>query len=73
MNGRVKSLGVEVRKLTPGERLELVDEILSSLGEPACEHDAAWIEEIEDRIAAEERGETRLVPAEEVFAKHRRP
>ena len=73
MNERVKTLSLEARKLSPDERFDLVDDILNSIGEPAGEHDAAWVAEIETRIAAEERGEARLIPADEVFAKHRRP
>ena len=73
MNHRVKVLGEEVRKLTLEERLDLVEDILSSLGNGAGEHDDAWIKEIENRIAGEAAGEARMVPADEVFAKHRRP
>ena len=59
--------------MTLDERFELVEDILTSFGEPHAEHDEAWLDEVEKRIAAEERGGAKVVPADEVFAKHRRP
>ncbi len=72
MNDRVKTLGIEARKLSPDERFELVEDILASMGEPAPHHDQAWLAEIEDRIAAVERGEALFIPVEDVFAKPKR-
>jgi putative addiction module component (TIGR02574 family) len=46
--------------------------LLESLREgKIAEVEAAWAVEIERRVSAYERGETKLVPAEEVFAKAR--
>ena len=62
----------EARLLSPDERAQLVDALLESLREvKLAEVEAAWAVEIERRVAAYERGEGKLVPAEEVFAKAR--
>lgn len=62
----------EVRLLPAEERAQLVDALLESLrDEKIAEVEAAWAVEIERRVSAYERGEARLVPAEEVFAKAR--
>jgi len=62
----------EARLLSAEERAQLVDALLESLrGEKIAEIEAAWAVEIERRVSAYERGEAKLVPAEEVFAKAR--
>lgn len=62
----------EARLLSAEERAQLADALLESLrGEKIAEVEAAWAVEIERRVSAYERGEARLVPAEEVFAKAR--
>ena len=62
----------EARLLSAEERSQLVDALLESLREgKIAEVEAAWEVEIERRVAAYERGETKLVPAKEVFAKAR--
>ena len=62
----------EARLLSAEERAQLVDALLESLrGEKIAEIEAAWALEIERRVSAYERGEAKLVPAEEVFAKAR--
>ena len=62
----------EVRLLSAEERAQLVDALFESLrGEKIAEIEAAWAVEIERRVSAYERGEAKLVPAEEVFAKAR--
>jgi len=62
----------EVRLLSAEERAQLVNALLESLrGEKIAEVEAAWAVEIERRVTAYERGEAKLVPAEEVFAKAR--
>lgn len=75
MNDRVRAIVEEARKLSPEERVELL-ELLEvefpggSDGTPE-EIEAAWLEEVERRIAAAERGETTFVDAEEVLARMR--
>jgi len=62
----------EVRLLSAEERAQLVDALFESLrGEKIAEIEAAWAVEIERRVSAYERGEAKLVPGEEVFAKAR--
>lgn len=73
MNDRVRAIIEEARKLTPQERRELVDLLEAELtdeGSPE-EIEAAWLEEVERRIAAAERGDTTFVDAEEVLSRMR--
>ena len=77
MNERVRALIEEARKLTPEERLELFDLLEATFagdeGDSAPEEiEAAWLEEVEDRIASVERGESVLVDYEEAMARARR-
>ena len=72
MNQRIKTLFEDAQKLEPAEREELAELLLATIDcDP--EIDKAWIAEIEERIAAVERGEVDLIPAEVVFAKYKRP
>ena len=71
MTDAAKSLSAQARKLTPSERLELVDDILASLDETAPDLDREWAREAEDRLAAYRRGEIKAVPLEQVLAKYR--
>lgn len=58
----------DVLDLTPIERAELVEQILTSFEfSNRKEIDEAWAREAEDRIEAFERGELKTVSAEEVF------
>jgi hypothetical protein len=57
--------------LKPVERLHLVDAILLSLDGPTKEVDALWIEEVEKRIEAYNRGELNTTPSNQVFAKYK--
>ncbi len=62
-------LGQAVR-LSPIERAELVEGILSSFDLPtSLEIDSAWAIEAEDRIDAYDRGDITSVPASMVFEK----
>lgn len=83
MNKRVKALVDVARKLTPAEQLELSaalaaeaavsDDALTDDDEPADgtpeEIEAAWLDEVERRLAARERGDTKLVDADVVFTR----
>lgn len=71
MTEAAKHLSLEARKLSPSERLELVDDLLASLSEDDPDIDARWAKEAEDRLAAYRRGEIKAVPLQEVLAKYR--
>ena len=57
MTESTKTLSVEARKLSPAERIDLVDDILASLDEPDSSIDGQWAKEAEDRMAAYRRGD----------------
>jgi putative addiction module component (TIGR02574 family) len=63
----------QVRQWPPEERARLAEILLESLAElSAPSVQEAWDAEIRARVAAYERGELELVPAEEVFASARK-
>ena len=63
----------QARQLPPDERARLAELILESLQETSLsEVDAAWQQEIDERVAAYDRGEATTHPAEDVFAEARR-
>jgi putative addiction module component (TIGR02574 family) len=62
MTDAAKILRVQARKLSPSERLELVDDILASLDEPDPNIDKLWAKEAEERLAAYRRGEIKAIP-----------
>lgn len=60
--------------LPPIDRAALIEAIFASFDFPArAEVDALWATEVEDRLAAYERGELAAVPAAEVFARLQAP
>ncbi|MDH4188627.1 MAG: addiction module protein [Betaproteobacteria bacterium] len=71
MSEATKTLSMQARKLSPSERLKLVDEILASLDEPDASIDRLWAKEAEDRLAAYRRGDIKAIPLEQVLAKYR--
>jgi len=63
----------QAQKLSPEERARLAEVLLASLREgPLDEIEAAWEREIEERVAAYERGEVATYSAEDVLAEARR-
>jgi putative addiction module component (TIGR02574 family) len=68
MNERVKILSEEAAKLTPDERVELVERINLTLLDRQAEIDAAWDREIGRRLAAYRRGEAKTFTWEEIKA-----
>ena len=76
MNERVKILSEEAAKLTPEERVELVERINLTLLDRQAEVDAAWDKEIKRRMDAYRRGEVKTYTWEEIkadWARRERP
>ena len=71
MNEKVKALSQEARKLSPAERAELIDELITSLDRPDPAIDELWTKEAEDRLAAYDRGEMGTHDISQVVAKLR--
>ena len=60
----------EALNLSPTERAELIEELLSSFGSSERERlDDLWSEECESRIDAYDRGELKAAPLQSVFEK----
>ena len=73
MAERLSELEQQARALSPDDRARLAEVLLESLqGSPLSEVEAAWSREIEERVAAYDRGEVQAYPAEDVFAEARR-
>lgn len=69
MAGSIETLVAEAMQLPPDQRLTLAHRILSSVEpSPSSEIDAAWEAEIRERIARYDSGESKSIPAAEVFA-----
>jgi putative addiction module component (TIGR02574 family) len=68
MNAKVKALSEEARKLTPEERIELIEDLQRSLHPTDPEIDRLWAEEAKDRLAAYLRGEMEAKRLEDVIA-----
>jgi putative addiction module component (TIGR02574 family) len=73
MSDTLEELERQARSLSAEERARLAEMLLESLQDsPLAEIDAAWDREIEERVAAYDRGELQTHLAEEVFAEARR-
>jgi hypothetical protein len=77
MNQRVRMIVDEARKLSREERREMFDvleaEFAGDQGDGTPEEiEAAWLEEVRQRIARSERGDATFVDAEEVIARARK-
>ncbi len=57
--------------LSPFEKAQLIDKLISSLDEPDKKMDELWVEEAENRIEAYDRGKLKAVSLEEVLQKYR--
>ena len=70
MSPQADRILLEALKLSPLERAELVERLLTSFSFPdRTAVDERWAPEAEDRIDAYERGEVGSSPATEVFAR----
>lgn len=73
MSALLDELSEKASSLTLEDRAQLAQELLESVEREADpDVQAAWEGEIASRIARYERGEAKLIPAEEVFAAVRR-
>jgi putative addiction module component (TIGR02574 family) len=72
MPASLKQIEEQARALSAEERAKLAEAMLESLHSPLLEIEAAWAEEIEERVAAFNRGEIASYAAEDVFAEARR-
>jgi putative addiction module component (TIGR02574 family) len=61
----------EALKMSPAERVEIVDQLLQSLDEPDEKIDALWKEEVENRIDAYEAGNAKTVTVQEMLEKYK--
>jgi putative addiction module component (TIGR02574 family) len=68
MKSDLEQIEDRARALNHEERAKLAESMLESLHEPIADVESAWVEEIEMRVAAFDRGELPSYPAEEVFA-----
>jgi putative addiction module component (TIGR02574 family) len=60
----------DVMKLSPKERAILADQILSSLDQPDEYIDTLWRKEVEDRVLAFKKGQTKAISLKEVLSKY---
>jgi putative addiction module component (TIGR02574 family) len=72
MSASLKQIEEQARALSAEERARLAESMLESLHSPLADIEAAWAQEIEQRVAAFDRGEIPAYPAEDVFAEARR-
>lgn len=66
-----KDVFEQALSLSPKEKAELVDKLLSSLDQTDPELDRLWAKEAESRIDAYERGQLKAISLEKVMAKYR--
>jgi len=66
---QLSKLEQQARALCLEERARLAEVLLESLqGSPLSEVEAAWNREVEERVAAYDRGDIHGLPAKDVFA-----
>ncbi len=68
----IADLTAKARALPPADRVQLAEDLLSTVQEVDEEGEAAWDAKIRRRIAEIDAGTAKLIPAEEVFAQVRR-
>ncbi len=68
MSALLKSIEEQARALSAEDRARLAESMLESLHTSIAEIEALWVEEIEERVSAFDRGEFPSYSAEEVFA-----
>lgn len=71
MTEKTRFLAEQAAQLPPTDRVELVEDILSTLTESDPDWDAAWAREAEERLAAYDRGEMEAFDFDQTLAKLR--
>ena len=71
MNTKTKALSEQARRLSPEERIELIEDLLSSLDPIDPEIDRLWAEEARDRLAAFLSGEMKARTLQEIVQKYK--
>lgn len=71
MTDKTRFLAEQAAKLPPSDRVALVEDILATLTESDPDWDVAWTSEVEERLAAYDRGEMESFDFDEVIAKLR--
>jgi len=72
MAASFKEVEQQAQALAAEDRAKLAETLLESLRVPLSEIETVWAQEIEERVAAFDRGETQAYAAEDVFAEARR-
>ena len=57
--------------LSPSEKAQLIDKLISTLDKPDKEINKLWAKEAEDRINAYDQGKLKLVSLEDVLQKYK--
>ncbi len=57
--------------LSPAEKADLIDNLLSILDKPDRELEELWVQEVESRIDAYEQGKIKALTLKEVLEKYR--
>jgi putative addiction module component (TIGR02574 family) len=68
-----QGLSEEARRLSPEERIELIEDLQGSLDPIDPEIDRLWAEEARNRLVAYLRGELKARPFEEILKKYQGP
>ena len=71
MTQLLAELSARAQALTPEDRARLAEQLLASLVPPDAAVEAAWDEELRQRIEEVERGAVDLTSAEQVYARVR--
>ena len=72
MGSSLKQIEEQALGLTAEERAKLAETMLESLNAPIAEVEAAWAQEIAQRVAGYDRGDIQAYAAEDVFAEAKR-
>ena len=65
------SIFKEASTLSPFEKAQLIDKLISSLDKPDKEIDELWAKEAEDRIDGYDQGKLKAVSLDKVLQKYR--